>query len=89
MDQLHYGNRTDIDDNDYYPVKLSHFLEGHWQTCHLVRIVRIQYGFWPFLRWYGRITLWYGFAANYWKIIYEYVYRNKTVLSSDTTSFFR
>ena len=20
------------------------------QTCHLVRIVRIQYGFWPFLR---------------------------------------
>ena len=22
----------------------------HLQTCHLVRIVRIQYGFWPFLR---------------------------------------
>ena len=21
-----------------------------FQTCHLVRIVRIQYGFWPFLR---------------------------------------
>ena len=31
------------------------------QTCHLVRIVRIQYGFWPLFRWYGRITLWYGF----------------------------
>ena len=39
MDQLHYGNRTDIDDNDYYPVKLSNFLEGHWESgyAHLFR----------------------------------------------------
>ena len=24
--------------------------DNHTQTCHLVRIVRIQYGCWPFLR---------------------------------------
>ena len=60
---------------------------GVLQTCHLVRIVRIQYGFLPFLRWYGRIKLWYGFEAKYWKTIYEYVKRNKTVLSSTQLAF--
>ena len=57
------------------------------QTCHLVRIVRIQYGFWPFLRWYGRITLWYGFEANYWKTIYELHIAKQNSFIIDTTSF--
>ena len=28
----------------------SEYVEQRLQTCHMVRIVRIQYGFWPFLR---------------------------------------
>ena len=40
-------------------------IHSRFQTCHMVRIVRIQYGFWPFLRWYGRITLGYGFQATH------------------------
>ena len=31
------------------------------QTCHMIRITRIQYGFWPFFKWYGRTPFWYGF----------------------------
>ena len=58
------------------------------QTCHLVRIVRIQYGFWPFLRWYGRITLWYGFEANYWKQIYELCVAKQNSFIVDTTIFY-
>ena len=33
----------------YFSRSSLHHLAG-LQTCHLVRIVRIQYGFWPFLR---------------------------------------
>ena len=59
------------------------------QICHLVRIVRIQYGFWPFLRWYGRITLWYGFETNYWKTICELRIAKQNSFIFDTTSLFR
>ena len=57
------------------------------QTCHLVRIVRIQYGFWPFLKWYGCITLWYGFEANFWKTIYDMCIAKQNSFIIDTTSF--
>ena len=57
------------------------------QTCHLVRIVRIQYGFLPFLRWYGRITLWYGFEAKYWKTIYELCVAKQNSLSPTQIAF--
>ena len=59
------------------------------QTCHLVRIVRIQYGFWPFLRGYGRITLWYGFKANYWEKKLWICVAKQNSFIVDTTSFFR
>ena len=72
----------------YIKLYMPEFVSARpFQTCHLVRIVRIQYGFWPFLRWYGRITLWYGFEANYWKQFVYYVERNKTVLSSTQLAF--
>ena len=57
------------------------------QTCHMVRFVRIQYGFWPFLRWYGRITLWYGFQATYGWTILSPVECSKTSFVIDTTTF--
>ena len=66
-----------------------HFYQSLLQTCHLVRIVRIQYGFWPFLRWYGRITLWYGFEAKYWKTIDELCVAKQNSFIVDTTSFLR
>ena len=60
------------------------------QTCHMVRIVRIQYGCWPFLGWYGRIKLWYGFQATYGGEIVSPVVCSKTkVLSSTQLHFLR
>ena len=35
---------------DSPPIPISTDPTAQTQTCHLVRIVRIQYGFWPFLR---------------------------------------
>ena len=42
-----------------------------------------------FLRWYGRITLWYGFEAKYWKTIDELCVAKQNSFIVDTTSFLR
>ena len=51
--------------------------------CHLVRIVRIQYGFWSFLRWYNVIRIWGKLLKNnLWICVAK-----KKVLSSTQLSF--
>ena len=66
-------------------------LELHNQTCHMIQIARIRYGFGPFLRWYGHIKFWYGLEANYGKYIFALfldVYRKKDSFVVDATWFF-